>query len=124
VQMWVIPDETAVTPSYQQHEIDDELLGGGLVMIASGIPGHEAAITLHNSSAALHGARLRPGTAVELPRAPYLHVFLARGRLTLEGVGELNAGDAVRLTDCDGPRLTAGEHSEVLIWEMHAKLGG
>jgi redox-sensitive bicupin YhaK (pirin superfamily) len=124
VQMWVIPDETAVTPSYQQHEIDDELLGGGLVMIASGIPGHEAAITLHNRSAALHGARLRPGTAVELPRAPYLHVFLARGRLTLEGVGELNAGDAVRLTDCDGPRLTAGEHSEVLIWEMHAKLGG
>jgi quercetin 2,3-dioxygenase len=124
VQMWVIPDETAVTPSYQQHEIGDELLGGGLVMIASGIPGHEAAITLHNRGAALHGARLRPGAAVELPHAPYLHVFLARGRLTLEGVGKLNAGDAVRLTDFDGSRLTSGEHSEVLIWEMHAKLGG
>ena len=73
-------------PSYQQHEIGDELLGGGLVMIASGIPGHEAAITLHNRSAALHVARLQPDTAVELPHAPYLHVFVARGRLTLEGL--------------------------------------
>jgi quercetin 2,3-dioxygenase len=127
VQMWVVPDESGVTPSYQQHEIEDELLTGGLVIIASGIPGHEAAITLHNRSAALHGARLEHGAAIDLPHAPYLHVFLVRGRLTLEGLvdqGELNEGDAVRLTDCDGPRLTAAEHSEVLIWEMHAKLGG
>jgi len=126
VQMWVVPDEAAVTPSYQQHEIDDELLGGGLVIIASGRPGHEAGITLHNRGAALHGARLQPGAAVELPDAPYLHVFVPRGEVTLEGLevqGELHAGDAVRLTDSDGPRLTAGEPSEVLIWEMHAKLG-
>jgi quercetin 2,3-dioxygenase len=123
VQMWVVPDESAITPSYQQHEIGAELLANGLVIIASGIPGHEAAITLHNRNAALHGARLAPEAAVELPRAPYLHVFVARGRLALEDAGDLNAGDAVRLTDCDGPRLTAGEHSEVLIWEMHAKLG-
>ena len=124
VQMWVVPDESGVTPGYQQHEIDPELLAGGLVIIASGRPGHEAAITLHNRHAALHGARLEPGAAVELPSAPYLHVFLPRGKVTLEDVGELNEGDAVRLTDSDGRRLTAGEPSEVLIWEMHAKLGG
>ncbi len=27
VQMWVVPDETGISPSYQQHEIDEELLG-------------------------------------------------------------------------------------------------
>ena len=48
VQMWVIPDETAISPSYQQHEIDKELFSSGLVPIASGIPGHDAAISLHN----------------------------------------------------------------------------
>jgi redox-sensitive bicupin YhaK (pirin superfamily) len=124
VQMWVAPDETGVTPSYQQHEIADGLLNGNLVTIASGIPGHDAAITLHNRGAALHGARLdRPGAAVSLPRAPYLHLFVARGRITLEGVGELHEGDAVRFTDTDGPRVTAGDPAEVLIWEMHATLG-
>jgi redox-sensitive bicupin YhaK (pirin superfamily) len=122
VQMWVIPDDTDISPSYQQHEIGH--LGAELVTIASGIPGRDAAITLHNRSAALHGTRLQPGDAVNLPQAPYLHLFVARGRISATGIGDLDAGDAVRFTDCDGPQLTASEPSELLIWEMHAKLGG
>ncbi|MGO9925019.1 MAG: pirin family protein [Mycobacterium sp.] len=124
VQMWVVPDEAAIPPSYQQHEIGPDLLSGALVTIASGVPGHDAAITLHNRNAALHGTRLRPADAVSLPPAPYLHLFAARGRVTCEGIGELEQGDAVRFTDTDGRRVTASEPSELLIWEMHAKLGG
>ena len=30
VQMWVVPDESGITPGYQQMEIDDELLRGKL----------------------------------------------------------------------------------------------
>ena len=123
VQMWVAPDETGITPAYQQNEIHDNQLSGGLVTIASGVPGHDPAITLHNRHAALHGARLSPGGTAILPMAPYLHLFVARGRLTLEAAGELEAGDAVRFTDAEGRRLAAVEPSEVLIWEMHAKLG-
>jgi len=124
VQMWVVPDETGISPSYQQHEIDPQLLGAGLVTIASGIPGHEAAITLHNRDAALHGTRLQPGGSVSLPQAPYLHLFVPRGRATVEGVGELEQGDAVRFSDADGQRLTASEPTELLIWEMRTRLGG
>jgi quercetin 2,3-dioxygenase len=124
VQMWVLPDETGISPSYQQHEIDADQLNSGLVTIASGIPGHDSVITLHNRNAALHGARLRDGDAVNLPPAPYLHLFVPRGRLTLEGIGDLEQGDAVRFTDTDGRQVTAGEPSEVLVWQMHAKLGG
>ena len=124
VQMWVIPDETAISPSYQQHEIDEELLSIDLVTIASGIPGHDAAISLHNRNAALHGARLGSGDTVALPPAPYLHLFVPHGRATVEGVGELGQGDAVRFTNADGQRLTASEPTELLIWEMHTGLGG
>ena len=77
VQMWVTADETCITPSYQQHEVHDDLLNGGLVTIASGIPGRDAAISLHNRNAALHAARLQPGDTVSTPAAPYLHVFVA-----------------------------------------------
>lgn len=124
VQMWVAPDVTAITPSYQQHEVDLDQLGAGLVTIASGIPGREAAITLHNRSAALHGTRLRPGASVDLQRAPYLHLFVARGAVDVAEVGGLGEGDAARFTDADGSRVTAREPSELLIWEMHAGLGG
>jgi quercetin 2,3-dioxygenase len=124
VQMWVVPDEAGIEPSYQQHEIDSGLLGSGLVTIASGIPGNEAAITLHNRKAALHGARLQPGDSVDLPHALYLHLFVAGGRIDAAEIGELAHGDAVRFTDAEGPRVTASEPSELLIWEMHGPLGG
>lgn len=124
VQMWVVPDEAGIAPGYQQLEIDDELLKGNLVTIASGMPEHkdQAAISIRNKYAALHGARLEPGQKVELPQAPYLHLFVPRGQVTLEGAGTLDEGDAVRFTASGGQTVTAIEPSEVLVWEMHAGL--
>jgi hypothetical protein len=46
VQMWLLPDESGITPSYQQQEIGDDQLDGRLVTIASGMPGHDTAITI------------------------------------------------------------------------------
>ncbi|BAX90531.1 pirin family protein [Mycobacterium shigaense] len=124
VQMWVVPDETGISPGYQQQLVDDDLLTAGLVTIASGMPGHDAAISLHNRNAALHAARLQAGATVVTPAARYVHLFVPRGAVAVEGIGELGAGDAVRFTDADSRRLTAREPAEVLIWEMHAGLGG
>ena len=122
VQMWVVPDEQGITPGYEQLEIEDELLRGGLVPVASGMAKHDgdAAIRIRNRYAALYAARLQPGDTVELPEAPYLHLFVPRGTVTLEGAGELRTGDAVRFTATGGQRITATEAAEVLVWEMHA----
>jgi redox-sensitive bicupin YhaK (pirin superfamily) len=124
VQMWVVPDEGGLQPGYEQLEIQDELLRGGLVPVASGMARHAdaAAIRIGNRYAALHAARLGPGQSVELPEAPYLHLFVPRGEVALEGAGALGTGDAVRLTATGGQRVTATSAAEVLVWEMHAGL--
>ena len=124
VQMWVVPDEANITPGYEQLEIGDELLTGGLVPVASGMDKHDgaSAIRIRNRYAALHAARLQPGQSVELPEAPYLHLFVPRGAVTLEGAGALATGDAVRFTATGGQRVTATEPAEILVWEMHAGL--
>jgi redox-sensitive bicupin YhaK (pirin superfamily) len=124
VQMWVVPDESGVTPGYEQLEIDDALLSGALVPVASGMEKHEgeSAIRIRNRYAALHVARLGSGQSVELPEAPYLHLFVPRGAVTLEGAGPLATGDAVRFTATGGQKVTATEPAEVLVWEMHAGL--
>jgi quercetin 2,3-dioxygenase len=104
IQMWVVPDEPGIEPGYEQLEIGDELLRGGLVTVASGMEQHaaDAAIRIRNRYAALHAARMQAGEAVEVPDAPFAHVFVARGAVELEGAGPLAEGDAVRLTGVGG----------------------
>ncbi len=131
IQMWVVPDESGIEPSYEQREIDDELAGGRLTVLASGLPQHtDRAIGIRNHAAALHVARLRPGHPVTLPEAPYLHLFVARGDVEAEGIGRLYEGDAVRMTNTGGQRISAVDladdgapTAEILVWEMHSKLG-
>lgn len=59
-----------------------------------------------------------------LPEAPFLHVFVARGTAEMEGVGTLYEGDAVRLSASGGQQVSSHSGAEVLVWEMHARLGG
>ena len=105
VQMWVVPEANGIEPGYEQLEIDAELLNGALVPVASGMPRHDgaSAIRIKNQYAALHAARLQPGQSVELPDAPYMHLFVPRGSVLLESAGELSSGDAVRFTATSQP---------------------
>ncbi len=119
VQMWVLPDTERIDPGYEQLDINPQLEKGGLVPLASG-RGHDSAISIRQSRAALWGGRLVAGETIEVPDSSAVHLFVARGSVDLEGVGSLAEGDAVRLTGAGGPRLTAGPATgaEVLIWEM------
>ncbi len=120
VQMWVVPDESGREPGYEQRDIGADLDRGGLVTVASGRRGHDAAIGLGSSQAALHASRLSAGGSVEVPEAPYLHLFVASGEVRVEGVGALSAGDAVRFTAAGARLVTASAAAEILLWEMHA----
>lgn len=140
VQMWVVPDEDGIRPGYEQLEIENDALAGGFVPVASGMAQYadRTAIRIKNRYAALHVARLQPGKSAELPDAPYLHLFVAKGRVRLEGAGDLETGDEVRFNATGGQGVTAIEAdltpatrppgfalppAEILVWEMHATLG-
>ena len=118
VQMWVLPDTERVDPGYEQLDINGELATGGLVPIASG-RGHDAAIAIRQRGAVLWGGRLIGGERVAVPDGRFVHVFVARGAVDLEGGGRLDAGDAARLTAAGSPGLVADPvaGAEVLIWE-------
>jgi redox-sensitive bicupin YhaK (pirin superfamily) len=117
--MWVLPDTESIDPGYEQLDINPELAKGGLVPIASG-KDHQAAISIRQKGAVLWGGRLKPGETVSVPDAPFAHLYIARGAAQLEAAGQLNEGDAVRLTAAGSLTLTAdpARGAEVLIWEM------
>ncbi|MGH8917209.1 MAG: pirin family protein, partial [Actinomycetes bacterium] len=115
---------------YEQLDINRELgtVDAGsneLVVVASGMDAHRdcRAILIRQQHAALHAARLQPGGSIDVPAAAFVHVFVARGTVDLEGTGTLDTGDAARMTAAGGQRVTAGAGgAEVLVWEMAAGL--
>ena len=127
VQMWVVPDEAGITPGYEQLEIDDELLRGGLVpgRVGHGPArrrgGHPDQEQVRRPARGAAASRARRSNC---PGAPFVHLFVARGTVTLEGAGPLDEGDAVRFTGTGGQQVTAIEPAEILVWEMHATIAG
>ena len=129
VQMWVPPDTRSIEPSYQQLDINSELgpveAGSGeLVVVASGMDAHRdrRAISIRQQHAALHAARLQPGASVDLPSAAFVHLFVTRGAVDLEGTGSLATGDAARMTAAGAQGVTATSTAEILVWEMTARV--
>jgi quercetin 2,3-dioxygenase len=122
VQMWVVPDEQRLAPGYEQLDIGAELARGGLVPVASG-SGHDAAISIRQRDAALFAGRLGSGESITVSSAPFVHLYVAKGDVSLEGAGGLATGDAARITAADGQQVTAGENgAEILVWEMHSSV--
>jgi redox-sensitive bicupin YhaK (pirin superfamily) len=122
LQMWVPPDTEGIPPGYEQRDVSAQLRGDALYPLASGRE-DDAGVRIHQRDATLWVARLDPNARVDVPDAPYVHVFVATGDATVDEAGTLRAGDAVRLTDAGKKTLTAGSQgAEVAIWEMYATL--
>jgi quercetin 2,3-dioxygenase len=116
VQMWLVPDADGV-PSYETADVSDAL-GDGFVVVASGIP--LAPVRLRRAGATFLVARTPTGRSATIPAAPLLHIYVARGRVTLVANAPiaLAEGDAVRISDASPVRIDAVDDAEVLAWAM------
>ncbi len=123
IQMWVPPDTRGLTPEYEQTDVSDRLAAGGLFPLASGREA-DAAVKIHQRDATLWVGRAEPGQEIAVPKAPFVHVFVARGDAAFTGrleEGLLEEGDAVRLAGEEPLTLRAGtDGAEVLVWETHS----
>lgn len=117
VQMWVVPEERDLAPGYEQLDVNTALDGGGLVAVASG-RGHEGAVAINQPGAVMWIARLSAGDEVKLPSAPYVHLFTARGELSIDE-HSLSEGDAARFFEADPVVVTATSDAEVIVWESN-----
>lgn len=129
LQMWAAPDTHGIEPEYAQADLSEKLATGEVVTALSGIPGEDPGIGIHNRWTALDIARPRAGAVLEVKAAPFHHVFVSRGSVRISyDAGEaqspvdLDAGDALRLTDAPTLRAeaTSEEPAEFLVWRMHA----
>jgi len=118
VQMWILPDESGLESSYGQREVSPDDLAQDWLPVASG--SHpDASITINSARSTLWTTIMKPGPSRTLPAAgPRVHLYVARGAITIEEVGGLVQGDAVRITGAEPLLITATTDAELLAWEF------
>lgn len=118
LQIWILPNQEDVKPSYEQIHIPPEDKQGQLRCIASP-SGHEGSVTLYQD-AYIYATILETGDSVTHPLARNRGVWIqvARGRVQVQG-HTLNAGDAIALWDIPDLQLTASDSpTELLLFDL------
>lgn len=117
LQIWIQPNERAIAPSYEEKAFPVEEKRGRLRLIAS--PDRaQGSVLLHQDArlyAGLFDGDESATLTVERGRRVYVHV--ASGKLIANDV-ELDAGDALQLTDVSSLSLQAGNGAEVLVFDL------
>jgi quercetin 2,3-dioxygenase len=117
LQIWLLPEQQGIPPSYEQKTFAPEAQRGRLLLVASP-DGRDGSLEIH-TDARLYAGRLESGDQVELPLAKGRHgwVQVARGQVQLNGK-DLSSGDGAALSDEAAVRLTARAPSEVLVFDL------
>jgi hypothetical protein len=117
LQIWILPEEKGIQPSYEQRDYSERLSGGDLVRVASG-HGAAGAVAIRQD-AELLAARMKQGARVEHTLAPGRHAWIqvARGTIEVNGV-KLDAGDGAAFSEEPAVDISAVTDCEVLLFDL------
>jgi redox-sensitive bicupin YhaK (pirin superfamily) len=117
LQIWLMPDQRGIQPSYEQKTFTAADKAGRLRLVAS-TDGRDGSVTIH-SDAALYAGVFEAGQTAELALADQRHawVHVVRGTARVNG-SELTAGDAVGLSGERTVRIEGIDGVEVLVFDL------
>ena len=117
LQIWVMPNQQGVAPSYEQKHFAPADKRGRLRLVASG-DGADGSVSIH-ADARLYAGLFDGAETAELALKPgrLAYVHLVRGQLTVHEQ-TLGAGDALQLSDVASLTLGQGQDAEVLVFDL------
>jgi quercetin 2,3-dioxygenase len=117
LQIWLIPEQRGLAPSYEQKPVPLEERRGKLRLVASPNP-PDGAVTLHED-ARVYVANLSAGERVSHAITPGRGVWVqvARGIVGLNGT-EMREGDGAALEDETIATIEAETDAEILLFDL------
>lgn len=117
LQIWIFPEKSGLTPSYEQTHFSVEERAGKLRLLASPEP-VDKAVKIHQD-AQLFAAVLDKGQEVKhvLKNDRYAWLQVARGTVSLNGT-KLKQGDGASISEESLLTVIAQEPSEVLLFDL------
>lgn len=117
LQIWIMPEQQGVKPSYEEKHFDEASKRGQLRLIVSP-DGREGSLRMNQDgylyASILDGAD-KLTHALASGRLGYVHV--ARGSVIVNGT-PLKAGDALKIENESGITLEGAESAEVLVFDL------
>jgi redox-sensitive bicupin YhaK (pirin superfamily) len=117
LQIWIVPAEKGIKPSYEQKQFPEAERRGKLRLVASP-RGEDGAITVHQD-VKLYAGLLGAGESARHQVAPGRHAWIhvAKGSLELNGE-KLGAGDAAAVSEPGTLELKGRDAAEVLVFDL------
>ena len=117
LQIWLLPQQAGVQPSYEQKDFSDRLDQHELTLIASP-DGQDGSVSIHQD-ARIFAARLQKNGTITHSLAPQRHAWLQliRGEIDVNG-HTVADGDAVAISDERSLSITPAKDSEFLLFDL------
>jgi redox-sensitive bicupin YhaK (pirin superfamily) len=116
LQIWVLPDENGLTPSYEQKFFGDERRGK-LRLVASP-DGADGSVQIHQE-VSMYASLLQDGENVTHQLAQGRHAWLqiVRGNVMVDGVA-LGEGDGASFSDTAAITIESKGDSELIVFDL------
>jgi quercetin 2,3-dioxygenase len=117
LQIWILPEQNGLPPSYEQRTFPAEEKQGKLRLVASH-DGREGSVRIHQA-VDLYVSMLTPGEVVthRLTSGRYAWIQVVRGAITLNDT-TLSVGDGVAVSEESLLAVTAQDQAEVLLFDL------
>ena len=117
LQIWLQPNVTGIPPSYEEKRFEPAEKRGRLRLIASA-DGDQGSVRIHQDVRVYGGLFDGAESAtLELAAGRRAYIHVARGSVHVNDV-ELNAGDALKLTDEPRMYIARGGNAEILVFDL------
>lgn len=116
-QIWVLPDQRGIAPSYEEAHVGPERRRGVLLPIVSG-QGAPGALHIHQDTT-FYVSALYPGETVRHTAAPgrRTYLFVISGQVQA-GAEVLASGDQLRLIESGPLTLVAEQETELILLDL------
>jgi len=117
LQIWLMPDERGIPPSYEEKRFENADKQGRLRLVAAR-DARDGALAIHQD-VDLYAGVFKAGEGASFELRPGRHAWLqvARGAVTLNG-HMLNQGDGAAVSDENALDLQATEDAEILVFDL------
>lgn len=117
LQIWLLPEQNNLEPSYEQKSFEDQLNLKSHVLLAS--PNREEQSVKIHQDIRLWASRSPSGAPIEIVSSPHRHFWIqvAKGSLSVLGI-KLETGDGAAISNQTQLKIEPQSASEFLIFDL------